>query len=139
MMFNPVIVIAIIIQGFLTKVSRLAGAIVGYLITTGIFLWGMGLYTKGDQIALFRIPLSQEVFLLACLVWYGFDTKEFLAATKEQKNQGPTVSASSSSPQHILGSTPFVTAICPSCGKTNTGTTTLYHCQYCGQNLRKNK
>ena len=33
---------------------------------------------------------------------------------------------------------PLVTAICPKCGRTNTGTTALYHCQHCGQNLRRN-
>lgn len=88
-MFNPVIIVAIIVQGLIAKASRIAGAIVGYVITTGILLWGLSLYSNGDQIALFGIPLSQPVFIVAILVWYGFDTKGFLAA-KKQAAQGST-------------------------------------------------
>jgi hypothetical protein len=79
-MFNPVIIVAIIIQGLIAKGSKIAGAVVGYLITTGILVWGLSLYSDGDQIALFGIPLSQPVFIVSILVWYGFDTKEFIAA-----------------------------------------------------------
>ena len=82
-MFNPVIVLAIIVQAVVAKFSRIAGAVIGYIITTRILLWGMSVYGEGNQIALFGIPLSQPVFLIACLVWYAFDTKEFMAARKE--------------------------------------------------------
>lgn len=82
-MFNPAIVAAIIVQVIVSKFSRVAGAAIGYLITTGILLWGMSVYGAGDQIALAGIPLPQPIFLVACLVWYGFDTKEFLAARKQ--------------------------------------------------------
>lgn len=81
-MFNPVIIVAIIIQSLIAKASRIAGAIVGYIITTGIFFWGLSVYAEGNEIMLFKIPLSEGVFILACLVWYGFDTKEFIAARK---------------------------------------------------------
>ena len=75
---NPVIVIALIVQAFISNASRRAGAMVGYLITSGILIWGLGLYSEGDAIALFGIPLTQPIFLMACLIWYGFDTHEFL-------------------------------------------------------------
>lgn len=81
-MFNPVIIFAIIIQSVVAKSSRIAGAVMGYVITTGIFLWGISLYGEGSQIAFFGTPLSETIFFIACLVWYGFDTKEFLAARK---------------------------------------------------------
>ena len=84
-MFNPVIIVAIIVQSLVAKSSRIAGAVIGFLITTGIFLWGMSLYAEGNQIALFTIPLSQPVFLIACLVWYGFDTREFMRARKDSQ------------------------------------------------------
>jgi hypothetical protein len=84
-MFNPVIIVAIIIQALVAKANRIAGAVIGFLITTGIFLWGMSVYAAGNQIALFTIPLSQPVFLIACLVWYGFDIREFLLARKESQ------------------------------------------------------
>ena len=82
-MFNPVIIVAIIVQSLVSKANRIAGAVLGFLITTGIFLWGLSVYAEGNQIALFTIPLSQPVFLIACLVWYGFDTREFMVARKE--------------------------------------------------------
>jgi hypothetical protein len=85
-MFNPVIVVAIIVQAIIAKFSRIAGAILGYVITTGILLWGISLYAGGDQIALFGIRLSEPIFLLVCLVWYGFDTKEFMDARKTGRN-----------------------------------------------------
>ena len=82
-MFNPIIIIALIIQSAVAKSSRKAGAVIGYIITTGILLWGSSLYADGYQVALFGIPLSQPIFIIACLVWYGFDTKEFMAAQNE--------------------------------------------------------
>src|SRR4030042_1043819 len=84
-MFNPVIIIAIIVQSLVSKANRIAGAVLGFLITTGILLWGMSVYAEGNQIALFTIPLSQPVFLIACLVWYGFNTREFMVARKESQ------------------------------------------------------
>ena len=85
-MFNPVIIFAVIIQVVISKFSRIAGAIIGYLITTGILLWGLLLYGEGNQIAYFGIPLSEPIFLILCLVWYGFDTKGFLSARKGVTN-----------------------------------------------------
>jgi hypothetical protein len=81
-MFNPAIVGAIIIQIIISKFSRLTGAIVGYLITTGILIWGISVYAEGDQIAFLGIALSQPVFIVACLVWYGFDTWELMSVRK---------------------------------------------------------
>jgi hypothetical protein len=87
-MFNPVIIGVIVLQAIISRFSPVVGAIAGYLVTTGILLWGFSAYTDGLQIALFGIPLSDNAFIIACLVWYGFDTKEFLAARKfsEQKD-----------------------------------------------------
>jgi hypothetical protein len=81
-MFNPIIIVAILIQTVVAKANRLAGAVLGFVITTGILLWGLGVYADGSQIALFGIPLSQPIFLIACLVWFWFDAREFSAARK---------------------------------------------------------
>jgi hypothetical protein len=82
MVFNPVILGAIVVQGLTSKVSRVAGAVVGYLITTGILMWGFSVYDKGNHIEFFGISLSQSHFVIACLIWFGFDTKVYLAAKK---------------------------------------------------------
>ncbi|MEJ6949664.1 hypothetical protein [Natronospora cellulosivora (SeqCode)] len=82
-MFNPIIIIAIIIQLVVAKKSRKTGAIIGYIITTGILFWGLSLYTTGYRIALFGIGLSLPVFMISIAVWYFFDTVEYKAAIKE--------------------------------------------------------
>jgi hypothetical protein len=86
---NPIILIAIVLQVFISRASRMAGAIVGYLITTGILLWGISLYSVGSGIAFIGIPLSEPAFLVICLVWFGFDTRAFLRAQKLSKDRAP--------------------------------------------------
>lgn len=76
--FNPIIIVALIIQGVISRASHIAGAIAGYLITTGILLWGLDAYQSGDAIALFGFALTKQVFIIACIVWYAFDTFELL-------------------------------------------------------------
>jgi len=88
-MFNPVIIVAIVVQSFISKASRVAGAITGYVITTGIMLWGLSLYSEGSQIAFFGVPLSQSAFIVLCLVWYGFDTKKLVAAKEAASQSSP--------------------------------------------------
>jgi len=90
MIFNPIIVVAIIGQRFISKASPMAGAIAGYAITTGILLWGCSLYSEGLQIGFFGIPLSQSAFLVLCLVWYCFDTRELVAARAISRNSSHT-------------------------------------------------
>jgi len=82
--FNPIIIVALIIQAAISRASHLAGSIAGYLITTGILIWGLGAYSDGDFIALFGIVLSKQAFIIACLVWYGYDTYELLAGGSAQ-------------------------------------------------------
>lgn len=84
-MFNPIIVVAIIIQSLVSRVSRLTGAILGYVITTGILLWGISLYGEGAQIVFFGIPLSEGGFFVLCLAWYGLDTWTFAKARRLSK------------------------------------------------------
>jgi hypothetical protein len=86
-MINPVILGAVVVQSIISGSSKIAGAIAGYAITTGIMLWGFSVYSEGNLITFFGIPLSQHAFVIACMVWYGFDTKEFIAA-KELMAQG---------------------------------------------------
>lgn len=91
---NPIVLIAILAQGMIARTNRMAGAIAGYVLTTGILIWGLSLYNQGSGIALIGIPLSQPVFLVTCAVWYAFDTKAYfkarkIAAAREQTVQFP--------------------------------------------------
>jgi hypothetical protein len=71
---NPVILIAIVIQALISRASHIAGSIAGYLITTGILLWGLDAYSSGDAIAFFGITMEKSGFLFFCVFWYGYDT-----------------------------------------------------------------
>jgi len=86
---NPLILGAIIVQYLISRASRKAGAIVGFLITTGILIWGLSVYAQSNMlykyyITFFGIRLSQTAFLLLCLVWYAFDVREFVRASKAE-------------------------------------------------------
>ena len=89
---NPIIIIAIIAQSFISRTSRMAGAIVGFVITTGIFLWGLSLYSAGSGIIFFAIPLSEGAFIAVCVVWYAFNTRAFLRARKPAVPQPSQIS-----------------------------------------------
>lgn len=79
---NPIVLIAIFAQAMIARTNRMAGAIAGFVLTTGILIWGLSLYSEGSGIALIGIPLSQPVFLVVCVVWYGFNVKSFLTARR---------------------------------------------------------
>jgi hypothetical protein len=84
-MFNPVIIVAVLIQMVVSRVSRIAGAIMGFVITTGILLWGVVIYGAGGQITFFGIPFSFPIFIVACLVWFGFDVRELALAIQTRQ------------------------------------------------------
>lgn len=86
-MVNWAIVVAVLIQAVAGRVSRLLGAILGFLITTGILLWGVMVYGAGGQIAFGPIPLPFSVFILACVVWYGFDVWELVVALRVREGR----------------------------------------------------
>lgn len=83
MEFNYGIIAAIIVQAIVRKFSLIAGAIVGFLITTGILIWGLSVYEDGEVIAFGgALELSSEVFIGICILWYAFDAWEFFNAKK---------------------------------------------------------
>jgi len=88
---NYAILVAIIIQSLIARASRIAGAIAGYIITTGVLLWGLSVYDEGNAIAFFGAELSQQVFVLLCLAWYAFDTWEFVKARAATKTEGALI------------------------------------------------
>jgi hypothetical protein len=84
-MFNPIIIVAVLIQFVVGRISRLLGAILGFLITTGILIWGVMIYGAGGQISFATFPLPFPIFILACLVWYVFDVRELMTAFRVRR------------------------------------------------------
>jgi transcription elongation factor Elf1 len=82
-MFNPVIIGALVVQAIVRNISKIAGAMFGYIITTGILIWGLSVYAEGNIITWFSIPLSKQIFLYAVFAWYWLDTNELRSALKE--------------------------------------------------------
>lgn len=91
---NIAVIAALFAQSLIAKISRLAGAVVGLLVTTGILIWGMSLYADGDAIAFFGlIELPNWLFVIACLVWYAFDIRELMGAIRESAAKRKGVSS----------------------------------------------
>jgi len=84
-MIRFIILIGIMAQIFISNRSRKNGALVGYGITTIILIWGLQAYSTGYIMTMFSIPLSFGAFIIACLIWYGFDTYEYQQAHKNEK------------------------------------------------------
>lgn len=82
---NPVIFIAVIIQSAIAKSSPRLGAMVGYLITSGILLWGLGVYAQDGWITFFGFDLSFSAFIIFCVIWYLYDSFQFLFAKPAQE------------------------------------------------------
>lgn len=86
-MNRPVIVvIAILVQIIADRINRLAGAVVGFLATTVVLVWGINLYSHSQQsVAIFFIPLSLEGFIFMCLLWYVVDVFSLSKALAERQ------------------------------------------------------
>jgi len=80
-----IFLIAIIIQAIAVRISRLAGAIIGYFITTGILIWGIITYALGGYMIYFGLKLSLPLFIFICVVFYAFDTWAFIKAGKQAR------------------------------------------------------
>jgi hypothetical protein len=81
-MFNPVIIVALIVQRLISRVSGVGGAVAGFVITFGVLLWGLSLYAEGSEVGIFGVPLSPLAFFVVCLMWFGLDAKAFFAARR---------------------------------------------------------
>ena len=44
---------ALFVPGIISRLNSLAGAIAGFLITTGILVWSFSVYASGDVIVFF--------------------------------------------------------------------------------------
>jgi len=89
-MVGFVIIGGLFLQSVVAQISRVAAAVVGYAITTGVLIWGLSVYKESDSfeehfVTIFGIELSQSVFVVLCLAWYGFDTWHLVAATMERQ------------------------------------------------------
>ena len=81
-MYNPVLVVAILVQWLVSRANRTIGAITGFVITAGVLIWGLSAYSTGGSITFIGIRLSQPIFLVLCLVWFAFDVWDLQNARK---------------------------------------------------------
>lgn len=79
---NFVILGAILVQMLVSRFNRVVGASLGFVITGGIFIWGLGAYDRGGSINFFNFDLSLGAFIIACLIWLGLDVLDLARAIK---------------------------------------------------------
>jgi hypothetical protein len=82
--FRIFVIIGVIISIVVSKVNKFIGGIVGLLVTTGILIYGLNVYSKpGWTLTFFNIEISQGIFLVLIAVWYFFDIRQIIAGKKE--------------------------------------------------------
>jgi hypothetical protein len=82
--FRIFVIIGVVISIVVSKVNKFIGGIVGLLVTTGILIYGLNVYSKpGWTLTFFNIEISQGIFLVMIAVWYFFDIKQIIAGKKE--------------------------------------------------------
>jgi hypothetical protein len=79
------IVVAIIAQVLISTFSSILGAICCFFITTGIFIWGLLVYSDGGYIAIRSVKLSFGWFIAFVVFWYVLDGYFFLKARSQVK------------------------------------------------------
>lgn len=70
------------IQGMLSlNYPRLAAAF-GFVITTGVLVYGLWLYARGAHVTLATVPLSRPMFVAGCAAWYVWDALQLAKLRK---------------------------------------------------------
>jgi hypothetical protein len=82
--FRIVIIVGVIISIFASRANKLVGGVIGCLVTTFILIFGLQAYTHSGYITILGIPLSEGLFVLVILIWFGFDIKQIANGLKEQ-------------------------------------------------------
>jgi hypothetical protein len=86
-----IILAGVVIQSMISKSSKVAGAITGFVITSFLFLWGLLAYGSGDAMVFSGIELSQGMFIMFCLGWYAVDTGTLVSAIRERRTAAASV------------------------------------------------
>ena len=82
--FRIFVIGGIILSIFISRINKLVGGIVSFLVTTGILVFGLSLYAEpGWTLMIFGIEISKGVFIILIIVWYAFDIKQILDRIKE--------------------------------------------------------
>ena len=71
---NWVIFLIAIVIGGVSKSNPKLGGWLGVVLTSGILIWGLSIYSEPySAVTFFDIPLSQGMFLLLVMAFYGYD------------------------------------------------------------------
>jgi hypothetical protein len=82
--FRIVVIVGVIISIFASRANRLIGGVISALVTTFILIFGLQAYSHSGYISFLGIRLSEGLFMLAILIWYGFDIKQIADGVKEK-------------------------------------------------------
>jgi len=82
--FRIFVIVGVIISIVVSRVNKFIGGIVGLLVTTGILIYGLNVYSKpGWTLTFFNIEISKGIFLVFIAIWLFFDIKQIMAGKKE--------------------------------------------------------
>lgn len=82
--FRGFVIGGIIVSIIISNINKFIGGIVSLLVTTGILIYGLDVYSKpGWTMTFFNIEVSQGFFLVIIAVWYFFDIRQIIQGKKE--------------------------------------------------------
>jgi hypothetical protein len=80
--FRIVVIVGVIISVFASRANKLIGGVVSCLVTTFILIFGLQAYSHSGYISIFGIQLTQGLFVIVILIWYGIDVKQIMDGVK---------------------------------------------------------
>jgi len=82
--FRIIVIVGVIISIFASRANKLTGGIISCLVTTFILIFGLQAYGASGYISILGIRLSEGLFMIAILIWYGLDIKQIADGVKEK-------------------------------------------------------
>jgi hypothetical protein len=72
-------------QLVISYISKLAGAIFGVIVTTGILIWGITVFAQGGAMSFMFQRQSEAEFITICLIWWLGSIGQAYVALQEAK------------------------------------------------------
>jgi hypothetical protein len=82
--FRIIVIVGVIISVFASRANKLIGGVISTVVTTFILISGLQAYSSYGYISILGIRLSQGLFVIVILVWYGLDIKQIADGVKEK-------------------------------------------------------
>jgi hypothetical protein len=86
--FTIGIIVGLVVSTIISGFNRLAGGIIGFIVTTFILAVGLDIYrSPGWRLTYFGFEISRDVFLILIAVWYFFDIIAIIRGLRKRRKR----------------------------------------------------